>query len=158
MGYSATSREFYKKLRSHVRFKRNLDDLVGHPRGVAGVAEDDIVDDAFVNRCMIDVIETLLPGFTLPSHWYFRTMHIGDGFLIDTNYDFSYLNRLYHRNIPVEHSTLTGPFLITHLLDARVDLQIAAGYMAEMVTTDVTNKIVGRKFDDILIRRQKKSE
>jgi hypothetical protein len=74
-----------------------------------------------------------------------------DGFLIDTNYDFSYLNRLYHRSVPIEHSTLTGPFLITHIFDARVDLQIAAGYMAEIATADVANKIIARKIDDILI-------
>jgi hypothetical protein len=141
-----------------IRIKRNLNDLSGHPGGLEGLAVDDLAEDALVNQCVSDVLETLIPGFTIPHSWYFRTIPIGDGFFIDTNYDFARLNSLYHQRVSEEDSSITGPYLVNHLFDARVDLQIAAGYMAELLTTHTNNRIMSRKLNAILTKRGRNQE
>src|SRR5207244_4132634 len=111
-GRSGNTKKFLKKLIPLISMKRNLDDLAGHPRGLVGVAEEDLTEDALVNKCISDVLENLLPSFTIPYSWYFRTIPIENGFFIDTNFDFEYLTDLYHKIVPKEHSSITGPYLV----------------------------------------------
>jgi len=104
---------------------------------------------------MRDMVQVLLPGFIAPPGWYFRIIPTDQGFDIDSNYDFSLLNDEYHKLTPIEHGSLSRPFLIQHVLDARMDLQIASFHLAEVITTPGTSKILQRKLSDILVKRDR---
>src|SRR5262249_27494211 len=80
------------------------------------------------------------------------------GLVIGTNLDFAAINRAYHTVVPVEHSSITAAYLLSHLLTARADIALASHYGGDIVTMPQSSEIMRRKFTDILRRRSKNAD
>ena len=121
---------------------------------IPDLARRDLRDATFVKQAIVAVLNRLVPSYKLPQ-FHFRLLNVeAGGYVVDTNLDFDAINRVYHRNIPVSHSSISPAYLLVHILDARADLFFAAYYMAELVTAQVYSDIIGIKHFDFLMRRQ----
>jgi hypothetical protein len=154
-GKSRETKRFVRDLLDLIAVKKSTKSLTPNNEGITKVAEADLADHSFVDASMRDILQTLLPGFAPPPGWYFRAIPTDNGFYIDSNYNFLQLNHQYHKTVPIEHSSLSRPFLIQHILDARMDLQVASFHLAEVVTTPGTAKILQRKLNEILVKRDR---
>ncbi len=118
----------------------------------------DIRNKAFVRRAVYEAISAEAPEYEFPPDWEFE-LFIGDNeFFIHTNINWADVNASYNKRIPPEHSELTPSYVINFLLDAEIELRVAAGYAADMVTTEAISRIMQIKMKDILRSRQRSSE
>jgi hypothetical protein len=154
-GRSRKTRTFVRHLSDLISAKKSTKYWTPNSGSITKVAEADLTDPGFVDASVRDIVQILLPGFIPPPGWYFRVIQTDNGFYIDSNYDFSQLNDEYHKIMPIEKGSLTRPFLIQHIFDARMDLQIASFNLAEVLTTAGTSKILQRKLCDILVKRDR---
>lgn len=158
-GRTRQTRQFVRSLVKFVATKTKINYFLHNRENMVDVARRDLIDDAFVDGAARDILSTLVPNFRVPSGWYFRALPAdGGGFYANSNYDFARLNAEYHKTVPVEHSSLSPAFILSHLLDARMDLQLSCYYLAELLTTPSTTKIVGRIFSDLLFKRDRNQQ
>src|SRR5262249_394430 len=67
---------------------------------------NEMKDGASIEAAVKRALGTLVPGFAIPSGWFFRPLDVGDGYAIETNFDFASLNKEYSKTIPSSHSVL----------------------------------------------------
>jgi hypothetical protein len=101
----------------------------------------------------LTVLRNLVPHYNPPLDFRFELFNTGEGYAVDTNIDFSAVNRLYHHTISPSHSSISSEYILAHIISARVDSYFAAHYMAEIVTTPVLSDIIRLKHFDFLKRR-----
>jgi hypothetical protein len=135
-----------------------LDEFAGSGNQIVKVANNDLDDPEFVNNAVRDALQELVPYTNIPSSWFFRIEKTDNGFYALNNFDYTHLNQEYHKLVPEEHSTLNDAFLINHILEARIDLQISAYYVAEAMTTPVSSNIIKRKLSSVIEKRTKNTE
>jgi hypothetical protein len=144
---------FVKKLQSVMAITQRF--LVSASRSltIAELTQEDLKDGAYVEQAVKDVLSALLPQYPIPSGWYFRPVILAQGFAINTNFDFTALNKEYHKKIPPTHSSLSSEYLINHLFEARGALFTGAKYLGELVVDPATSSIIKLKCVE-LMRKQ----
>jgi hypothetical protein len=105
--------------------------------------------DAAVKR----VVNILIPSFPIPKKWFFRPSDVGNGYAIETNFDFARLNEEYHKVIPPSHSSLSQAQLLSHLLDARASLAVGFKYLGELVVDPVGAGLIRLKTLELMRKR-----
>lgn len=121
---------------------------------ITALAIRDASDASFIRDAAILVLNELVPEFVIPPDFRFALLDTGKGFAIDTNIDFTKVNSLYHLRVSPEHSSLSGEYILSHLITARSESYFAADYMSEIVTTPIYSNLIGLKHFDFLRRRE----
>jgi hypothetical protein len=87
------------------------------------------------------------------ASWHFRAIKLDqDGYFIDSNLDFTAINREYHRSISATHSSIGEAFLLSGILEAIADLQVGAEYLAEIATNRKSSSILQQRSERILAK------
>ncbi|WP_439402137.1 hypothetical protein ACNJYA_04810 [Bradyrhizobium sp. DASA03068] len=120
---------------------------------IPDLAREDAKDPQFIESAARAVLRYLVPEFKLPDDFYFRLINIEGQFAVDTNLDFQSINSTYRVRVPVEHSTITSAYVLSHIIDARADSFFAAYYMAELVTSPIYSDLIRLKHFEFLRRR-----
>ena len=154
LGNTGHARRAAKQFLSLVPIK-TLSPGFHHPRGIPGLARDDLDDEDYVQSAIEAALFELVPGLKLPARWHFKVIKIKDGFIIDTNLNCDELNSQYHKFISPKHSSIAPAFLIDHILEARADICLSSSYNSEFVATPTSSKIMQMKFSNLLERRFK---
>jgi hypothetical protein len=148
LGPSKESKKITKSLLDYISFRRIEE--------VPSLAREDLSDGGFVRKCVGHILRTLVPNFIVQSELIFDVVFAGDGsFVVGSNLEFERLNEQYHRIIPPEHSSLSPAYLLSFILNARLDAYLAANYMAEIVTSPIASGIIEEKFRELVTRRHK---
>jgi hypothetical protein len=114
----------------------------------------ELTDLSYSHKCIKELLETLVPGFSLPINWRFTVHTLDDGSsYVVTDLDFDAINIEYHKNISKEHSSIMPEYLLCHSLDARVDTDLAAEYMAELIVKPQISSLIRIRFERLLARR-----
>jgi hypothetical protein len=109
-----------------------------------------------VRKSVEHILRTLVANFTVQSELIFDVVFAEDGsFVVGSNLEFARLNEQYHKIIPPEHSSLSPAYLLSFILNARLDAYFAANYMAEIVTSSIASGIIEAKFRELVARRHK---
>jgi hypothetical protein len=107
-------------------------------RYTSDVASSDYVQNAFRR-----ILATYIPDISLPENLRFQVfLESGGKMKIETNADFSSLNDLYHRHIPVSHSSLDSAYILSHLLLARKMLEDGARNDSEIAVAPVYESLI----------------
>jgi len=120
---------------------------------ITDLAQQDARDQRFIRNGVLTVLRHLVPEYDIPADFRFELMDTGQGYAVDTNLNYESINSIYHKDIPVSHSTINSDFLLAHLIAARADSYFAANYMAEIVTSPVYSDLIRLKHFDFLARR-----
>lgn len=148
-----------KKWRKFIEISkiRSINDGVSHPRGVSGMFYDDLDDQDFIEQSINDALCLIDKDFKIPAGWRFKTIKIENGFIVDTNFDFSHLSALGRKNISLDFKA-TPALLLSTVQEAYGDLVFASKYMCEFSTSPATSKIISRKIKDILYRSERNNK
>jgi hypothetical protein len=152
LGKGAATRKLVNTLLDRValhRFKESRE----KEKLIADLAREDIGDASFIRQAVASVLKNLVPGYTPPTNFRFEVFNTGRGYAVDTNLDFDEINKHYHRLVSPSHSSITAAYLLTHVIDARLDSHFSAYYMAEIVTTSLLSEIIRLKHFEFLKRR-----
>jgi hypothetical protein len=123
------------------------------------LAHEELDDSRFLKSAVSTLISDLVPTYSLPNVWEFRPIHGDDGdFYIYTNLDLEKINFLYSRTPNYSGTTINVAFFLLQILEARADADLAAEYMAELVTKRTNSDLIRLKINNILKRRQKSQD
>jgi hypothetical protein len=104
------------------------------------------------------LIDRLAPSYRFPPTWEFRAALADEGrFFIITDLDFGAINREYHKLTSPEHSSMSPEYILAFLQEARVDIDLAANYMSELVTRPEISDLIRLKIARMLARRDSNS-
>ena len=119
-------------------------------------AREDIRDPSYLKFCLHGAASTLAPTASINPNWRFGIIDMGvDGFAIDTNVDFGYLNSEYKKVRGQEEGGLTPAHIATYAFDARADSYFASTYMSGYVCDVMSSMLMKRKFVDLIRRRER---
>lgn len=113
------------------RLTKHIEPLAQLPES-ASRARTDMLDNAFTNAVVADLLKLVAPAYQLPEPLVFVAVDTGERLRVETNIDFAAANRAYRALVPPEHSTLTPAYLLANILSARSALDTAAALNAEL--------------------------
>jgi hypothetical protein len=89
-------------------------------------ARADIRDALYTQDAAKAAISILSPSITIDPRWKFGAIDLGnDGFIFDTNIDFSLLDTAYKKIPGQEGGSLTEALIASYIFGARVDSYFA---------------------------------
>ena len=119
-------------------------------------ARADLNDTAYADFSLRAAVSTLAPTAIIKPDWTFGVVDLGkDGFIIDTNVDFEYLDREYKKVEGQEEGGMTPALITPYLFSTRADCYCASTYMSGYVCDLTTATLMKRKFLDLICRRER---
>lgn len=109
-------------------------------------------DRQAINLSVSSLIREIVPRFSLPPDLRFAIERAKDGIYVDTNIDFTELNRLYHQVVPPSHSTLTEAYILSLLQEAYEATYFAAQLNAEVAVHPIVRAVQARAVDAAISR------
>jgi hypothetical protein len=109
------------------------------------------VIESAVNR----IVHAIAPNYKQPESIRFRIERERQGFVIDTNINFSELNIDYHRTVPKEHSSISPAYLLSLFQGTQEELYFAGQLNSEVAVSALNREIHAQTIDSILNRRFK---
>ncbi|MCP2074455.1 UNVERIFIED_ORG: hypothetical protein J2Y77_003891 [Pseudomonas lini] len=99
------------------------------------------------------LIHEVAPSFGCPSDFRFKVEreHAG-GFTVDTNIDFSELNKIYHRIVPPEHSSLTDAYILAIIQEAYQGTFLAATLNTEIAVHPIEKVVQASAVEAVVMK------
>lgn len=113
------------------------------------LARLDVKDSSYVVEAIRAWLRVAVPEYELPKTTRIEVASSKDGFVFLGNLDFAAINEVYHRRIPASHSTVTPAYLLSHILDARKELTLAAGVNADLWVGDALSAVLQKRVSTI---------
>jgi hypothetical protein len=95
------------------------------PEAILAAVQSQITDKSYLENCIREMLQALVPEYQAPKDLGLETFDTGQGFVVLTKLDFQRINEIYHRTVPVEHSSITMALLLGNMLDAEKELDFA---------------------------------
>jgi hypothetical protein len=131
IGKSAHTRRLAKRFLDNITIKKHIQSpVIGI--SMVNLAQSDLNDPAYVQDAIKSSLVELVPLYKPPANFRFGILQSSGGLLIDHNIDIAEVNALFKQSFPSSDTTITPALLLTLLLEARIDLTLAAQYMAEL--------------------------
>ena len=129
----------------------------GDKRQLLDAARDDMKDQHYTEFCLRAAISTLIPTVPFDTKWKFGVVDLGnDGFLIDTNVNFAYLDSEYKKVPGQEEGEFTGALIAAYVFGARADFcYFASTYMSGYVCDEISSVLMKRRFTDLIRRKER---
>lgn len=122
----------------------------------AAITESQILDEQHLREAVRTLLENLVPNCRLPENWTFKALPAdGGGFYIITDLDLVAMNKEYHKSVSPEHSSITPEYILSHVVEATLEAELAARYMSELVTNKEISDIIRVRLSSILQRRER---
>lgn len=152
-GQDRANRQFAKNLidrtSSHILKREDAAALIAGARA-------DIADQAYARDAAIATISLLAPSASIDQGWRFRAIDLGnDGFVIDSNIDFSAVNSEYRKVQGQEDGTLNKDLVASYMFSTRADAYFASMYMSGYVCDSISSMLMKRKFLELIRRRER---
>lgn len=153
LGSNRQVRQFAKKLidktSSHILKREDSASLIE-------AARSDILDARYTQDASNAAISILSPSIVIDPRWRFCAVDLGEeGFIIDTNIDFNFLNTAYKKVPGQEDGSLTESLIASYIFGARVDSYFASSYMSGYVCDPLSSALMKRKFLELIRRRER---
>jgi hypothetical protein len=118
---------------------------------------EDLSEGQYVQSAIAHLLKHHTPEYSLPQPLIFRLDRNGASLTVETNIDFVEANRVYHKRVSPNHSSLSVAYLLSNLIEARGNWHFASRFSSEIVTDSSSSVIFNLKFND-LIRRHQRSQ
>ncbi|MEJ0046298.1 MAG: hypothetical protein WDN04_09360 [Rhodospirillales bacterium] len=153
LGVSAASKKITRRLLDRFEFR---DVGLGNSKDSSEVASEELADSSRLANYVKTYLNYAVPSFTLPPTWEFRFIKKDDQsgrFYVMTDLDFDGINRQYHKSVSPTHSSISPEYIMSHILDAKIDVDLASNYMSEVITSQLCSDLIRVRFKSLLIRR-----
>lgn len=122
---------------------------------VLQMARLDVKDLEFVGAAVGAFLKAVVPEYQLPVPLRAEVVTTKDGFVFLSNLDFAKINEFYHRRIPASHSSVTKAYILSHILDARKELQLASSVDSDLWVNDGISAVLQQRVTTISKRLTK---
>jgi hypothetical protein len=109
-------------------------------------------DKQVINLSVSSLIQEVVPRFSPSRDLRFAIEREKSGIYIDTNIDFTELNRLYHQIVPASHSTLSEAYILSLLQRAYEATYFAALLNSEVAVHPIEKAVQARAVDAVISR------
>lgn len=134
------------------RLLHPLDHTGFNQRDVLEALSDNISTEASVEA----LIRIAVPDYQHSGGLRFRLERQQEGFYVDTNIDFSELNKSYHKAVPAEHSSITEAYVLS-LLQGAYEATYFAGTLNSEIAVAPVEQAVQAKTVEAIVRRHTQS-
>lgn len=121
-------------------------------------ARELILDQKLIVDSARTVIKDLIPQSINLEDMIFETEKTSSGIMIRSNLDYTQLNELYHKHIPVSHSSITSSLILSHILTTENEIWYASQNLSEISTSKISSQLISQKVDNILNKSSKNAE
>lgn len=109
-------------------------------------------DRQAINVSVSSLIREVVPRYAHSADLRFAIEREKEGICVDTNIDFTELNRLYHQVVPASHSTLTEAYILSLLQGAYEATYLAALLDAEVAVHPIERAVQAKAVDAVISR------
>lgn len=117
-----------------------------------------ILNQDYIDAAIKLMIKSLVPEVTDPSDIRFYTRKDASGIQAETNINFEKLNKLYHKRVSPQHSTLTSAHLFSQLLTVEKELYFSSQNLSELASSQLSADLATQKIDYVINKSKKSSE
>jgi hypothetical protein len=133
------------------RFSKKVDVLNRSSDALSDFGSD-LLDRSYIQSVARYLIEYHAPEYKLPDPFVFEVHEDGKEYAIETNVDFSEVNKSYHLHIPPSHSSMSQAYLLSYILVARDNLYFASTLNADIALDPLNSQVIVTKVNGILDR------
>jgi hypothetical protein len=155
LGNSRKSRNFARFLCKNSKFRR-----IGptdEPDSFKTI-EYDLLDQGYLERAVKQQISMLVPSWDAPENLMFKMLSAGDRrYYALTNLNFDALNQAAKRD-GITLDELSVERLLSHINDARIDLDLSLNYMSDLITTDTNAELIRTRLLGLLKKRSQNEQ
>jgi hypothetical protein len=153
LGKTKNSSQIANKLYERMKILNTLPGVQDETKFLNAIQEEFSNEKMLFRAAIIQVLEVLVKSYSIPKDFDFLLTNQSNQIVFLSNLDFDMINKEYQKSVSTEHSTITAAFLISHALDAWVDMHIASQYMAEIITSESSSRIIQLKMASLLQKR-----
>lgn len=146
-----------KGRRAAQKLEKNIQ-VSGHDHLILEGARHSILNQDYIDSAIKLIIESLVPEIIDPSSIRFYTRKHASGIQVETNINFEEINKLYHKRISPQHSTLTSAYLFSLLLDMEKELYFSSQNLSELASSQLSADLATQKIDYVINKSKKSAE
>jgi hypothetical protein len=115
-------------------------------------SQADILDPTYVSPAISSLLSFFAPEYSAPKPLVFRVEPVlkGGTYKVTTNIDFGAANASYNQHVPLSQSTLSVPYLLGHIADARRDLIVGSRLQSEFAVAPPRALVASHKLAEIM--------
>lgn len=125
--------------------------------GIPKAAKNDLLNDNYVKHAIQKYMSVASGGYEVGENLRFEVIDSALGLVVFTDIDLNEVNRRRMLQTPAEEA-LTVAHLLSNMLDARADLELASFYGGDFVTSVTTSAIIQARHEDLLRRTNLNSD
>ena len=144
----AVEQQFYRKLGNSPEVRAQAR-LLGQrvkervqSAAVLAAIQAQLTDRQYLEFSIREMLRTLVPEYPVPRDLGLDVLDTGSGFAVVTKLDFARINEIYHRTVPVEHSSIDTAALLSNMLEAEKELDFAAKTGADLWADETGSSIL----------------
>jgi hypothetical protein len=120
---------------------------------ISKLATDDLADQDFLRRAVINILRASLPAEVIPDAFKLRVQDSDLGFYVLGSLNFVELEALRKVRFPEAQPVEVGHVLLS-IFQARVDLTLASHYGGDFATSPLSSELIRLRFDMMLERKR----
>jgi hypothetical protein len=114
--------------------------------------QSQIADKHYLEDAIREMLRTLVPAYAIPMDLGLDAFDTGNGYVVFTKLDFERINEIYHRTVPVEHSSIDMATLLGNMLEAEKEMDFAAKTGADLWADETGSSILRLRANSIANR------
>ena len=135
LGNSPEVRAQARLLSRHVMERRQVDTVLQS-------IQLQIMDKRYLETCVREILRTLVPEYRAPQDFGLDIFDTGQGYVVLSNLDFERINEIYHKTVPIEHSSINIAYMLAQMLDGEKELDFAAKSDGDLWVDEVGSAIL----------------
>jgi hypothetical protein len=116
-------------------------------------AHQELDDPKYLKPAIATLISYLAPSYNMPTFWTLEPLYSGDKVFLRSDLNFADINQAFLADNPGDDRVLELSYFLSMLLEARIDSDLSATYMSELVTRSYNSDLIRLKYNNILSRR-----
>ena len=142
-GRKSAGRKLAQKIEKYIHVSQET------PRILDGTFKS-IMDPNYLQTSTQIIISELIPSLQWEDRFKFTATRTDNGISIDSNLDFEFINKIYHKSVSPSHSTITPAYILSHLLNLEESLFFAASFSSELSCDNLSTRLGINKVDYII--------
>jgi hypothetical protein len=150
-GADGKGRRLARKIQNYIQVKQ-------HDPLILKGATESFLNQRYIESSAQLIINELLPEIKNSSPFEFKTSQTNKGIEIETNLNFTEINRIYHRRVDPKHSSISQAFILSHLLTLEEELYFASSHLSELACSNLSARLGTNKIDYLIAKSKKSSQ
>lgn len=145
-----------KDFLKQAKFVKDFNQLVPAGETTGTIIAQSLQNHNETNYQIRKTLSLIVPTLEIPSHWYFRVHKEREGYVVETNFEYSKINKVLMD--ATQGGGITSETLLSHYWESHIDLVLAANYGSELFTSDISSALLNSKLMNLLQKVSRERE